>query len=49
MRHIIFIAALLAFYQVHAQKNTEGKFPPSEETQKIRIIKTTSPIKVDGD
>ena len=48
MRHIIFIAALLVFYQVNAQKKTQGNFPPPEETQKIRIIKTTSPIKVDG-
>jgi hypothetical protein len=33
--------------QVHTQ-NTTGNFPPPEEAQKIRINKTTTNIKVDG-
>ena len=48
MRQIILAVAILALMQVDAQDNTNGNFPPPEETQNIRISKTTSSIKVDG-
>jgi hypothetical protein len=48
MKQIILIAALLIFHQVIAQKNTQENFPPSEVIQKIRITKTASTLKVDG-
>lgn len=48
MRQIIIIVAILAFSQVKAQNNLQGNFPPPEEVQQIKLIKTSSTIRIDG-